>query len=159
MAYLLDSDVFMQAANLHYPFAFCPAFWDWIDREHANNKVYSISKVREEILTGTDELIGWTKSRTSLFLETNDAKTYESLALLSSWAASKYKLMAQEKFYKGADFLLVGFAHAYGHTVVTQEKHCNGEQIKIPNACTALNVECINTWDLLAKESARFVLM
>jgi hypothetical protein len=30
MAYLLDSNVFIQAKNLHYGFDFCPAFWDWI---------------------------------------------------------------------------------------------------------------------------------
>jgi Domain of unknown function (DUF4411) len=29
MPYLLDSDVFIQAKNLHYSFDFCPAFWDW----------------------------------------------------------------------------------------------------------------------------------
>jgi hypothetical protein len=31
MPYLLDSDVFIQAKNLHYSFDFCPAFWDWIE--------------------------------------------------------------------------------------------------------------------------------
>ena len=33
MSYLLDSDVFIQAKNLHYGFDFCPAFWDWIDEQ------------------------------------------------------------------------------------------------------------------------------
>ena len=28
MAYLLDTDVFVQAKNLHYGFDFCPAFAD-----------------------------------------------------------------------------------------------------------------------------------
>jgi hypothetical protein len=27
--YLLDTNVFIQARNLHYGFDFCPAFWDW----------------------------------------------------------------------------------------------------------------------------------
>jgi Domain of unknown function (DUF4411) len=27
MAYLIDSDVFIQAKNMHYGFDFCPAFW------------------------------------------------------------------------------------------------------------------------------------
>ena len=30
MAYLLDSNVFIQAKNLHYGLDFCPAFWDWL---------------------------------------------------------------------------------------------------------------------------------
>ncbi len=47
MAYLLDSDVFMQAKNLHYGFDFCPAFWDWIDTGAASGSVLSVDKVRE----------------------------------------------------------------------------------------------------------------
>ena len=47
MAYLLDANVFIQAKNLHYGFDFCPAFWDWIDRENAAGKVYSIEKIGE----------------------------------------------------------------------------------------------------------------
>jgi hypothetical protein len=31
MAYLLDTNVFIEAKNRHYGFDFCPAFWDWID--------------------------------------------------------------------------------------------------------------------------------
>jgi hypothetical protein len=30
MAYLLDSNVFIQAKNLHYGLDFCPACWDWL---------------------------------------------------------------------------------------------------------------------------------
>jgi uncharacterized protein DUF4411 len=32
MAYLLDTDVFIQAKNLHYAFDVCPGFWSWLDR-------------------------------------------------------------------------------------------------------------------------------
>ncbi len=28
--YLLDTNVFIQAKNLHYGFDFCPAFWQWL---------------------------------------------------------------------------------------------------------------------------------
>lgn len=44
MAYLLDSDVFIQAKNLHYGFDFCPAFWAWIDERHAAGTVFSIER-------------------------------------------------------------------------------------------------------------------
>ena len=33
MAYLLDTNVFIQANKLHYGLDFCPAFWEWLDRE------------------------------------------------------------------------------------------------------------------------------
>lgn len=52
MAYLLDSDVFIQAKNLHYGFDFCPAFWDWIDQQAAAGEVLSIEKVKDELVGG-----------------------------------------------------------------------------------------------------------
>jgi hypothetical protein len=45
MSYLLDSDVFIQAKNLHYGFDFCPAFWDWIDEQRQTATVLSIDRV------------------------------------------------------------------------------------------------------------------
>ena len=45
MAYLLDANVFIQAKNLQYGFDFCPTFWDWLKREHAAGKVFSIEMV------------------------------------------------------------------------------------------------------------------
>ena len=55
MAYLLDSDVFIQAKNLHYGFDFCPGFWDWIDMANAAGTVISIENVRIELLGGNDD--------------------------------------------------------------------------------------------------------
>jgi Domain of unknown function (DUF4411) len=53
--YLLDTNVFIQAKNLHYGFDFCPAFWDWIDEAHAAGTVYRIESVRTELLAGADD--------------------------------------------------------------------------------------------------------
>ena len=158
MAYLLDTDVFIQAANMHYGFDICPAFWDWIDRLHHQNKIFSIPQVRNEILIGRGELIAWVSDRDSLFVPVEDGKTYESLALLSSWAEANYKRAYQEEFFAAADFYLVGYAHAHNHTVVTHEKYSTGLKVKIPNACKAMDVPCINTWDLLKAERVRFIL-
>ena len=49
MAYLLDANVFIQAKRLHYGFDFCPAFWDWVDRENGAGTVKSIEKVGEKL--------------------------------------------------------------------------------------------------------------
>ena len=65
MAYLLDSDVFIQAKNLHYGFDFCPAFWEWIDQQAAAGTARSIEKVRDELIGGGDELAIWAQRRSS----------------------------------------------------------------------------------------------
>lgn len=54
--YLLDSNVFIQAKNLHYGFDFCPAFWDWLVEQNRADKVTSIEKVADELQAGDDEL-------------------------------------------------------------------------------------------------------
>ena len=61
MTYLLNANVFISAKNLHYGFDFCPAFWDWLIRENARQRVFSIEKVGDEIEAGGDELADWAK--------------------------------------------------------------------------------------------------
>ena len=85
--YLLDTDVFIQAKNLHYGFDFCPAFWDWIDVQQEAGAVRSIEKVQEELVAGGDELADWAQARGSdLFLRPDDA-TLPSLRAASTWAS------------------------------------------------------------------------
>ena len=50
MTYLLDTNVFLQAKNLHYAFDFCPAFWDWLKQANNAGVVSSIEKVRDELV-------------------------------------------------------------------------------------------------------------
>ncbi len=61
--YLLDSNVFIQAKNLHYGFDFCPAFWDWMIRLNADGRVASIEKVGDELQAGDDLLAEWAGER------------------------------------------------------------------------------------------------
>ena len=61
--YLLDSNVFIQARNLHYGFDFCPAFWDWLVEQNDAGKVASIDKVADELRAGDDELAKWAEDR------------------------------------------------------------------------------------------------
>lgn len=159
MAYLLDSDVFIQASNLHYQFAFCSAFWDWIDREHATGKILSIDRVLKEIRDGLfGELKPWAEARPSLFIKSADIETSECNTRVALWVSQNYDEAGYEKFFAGADFVLVGYALAHNHIVVTQENTKGGKKVKIPDACDAMGVKCINTWDLLKAECPKFIL-
>ena len=61
MAYLLDSNVFIEAKNRYYGIDFCPAFWDWLIKQNANGSVYSIEEVGDELTEGNDALADWAK--------------------------------------------------------------------------------------------------
>jgi hypothetical protein len=160
MAYLLDTNIFIQAKNLHYGFDFCPAFWEWLDTEHAKGTVYSVEKVRDELIGGDDELANWAKARgDDFFLPPNNA-VLPSLGTLSEWAGSgNYDDVAVSQFLQVADYYLVAHAHAHGFDVVTHEVPRNSRKIiKIPDACIALNVKSLSPYQMLRRERARFVL-
>ncbi len=53
MAYLVDTNVFITAKNVHYGFDFCPAFWDWMKDACNRNRVITIDKVFEEVCAVT----------------------------------------------------------------------------------------------------------
>lgn len=161
MAYLLDANVFMQAKNLHYGFDFCPAFWDWLIREHSTGKVISIEMVGDELTAGTDALADWAAERGRTFFVPPDPPVEPALRQVSAWVASQpnYEPAAVSTFLQKADHMVVAHALAHGHTVVTHEKPENSRRIvKIPSPCVALGVKCMTPYQMLRQERARFVL-
>jgi predicted nucleic acid-binding protein len=156
--YLIDSDVLIQAKNRHYGFDFCPAFWDWIDREYANGVVASVAAVRAELIAGGDQLSTWAQARKDMFLAP-DAPVIVELQQASEWADANYAAPGPATFLAAADSYLVAHAAAHRHVVVTHELPANSPtKIKIPNACQALGVSCVNVFELLRSQGARFVL-
>ena len=160
MPYLLDSDVFIQAKNLHYSFDFCPAFWEWIDVGHARGTVFSIEKVRGELIAGDDELSTWAQARGEDFFLPPDSAILSSLATVSTWASGgMYEAAAVSTFLQVADYYLVAHAHAHRFIVVTHEVVSDSKKkIKIPNACIGLGVTVMSPYEMLRIERARFVL-
>jgi len=160
MPYLLDSDVFIQAKNLHYSFDFCPAFWEWIDFAHARGTVFSIEKIRGELIAGDDELSTWAQARGEAFFLPPDSAMLPSLGTVSTWASSgTYEAAAVSTFLQVADYYLVAHAHAHRFTVVTHEVVSDSKKkIKIPNACIGLGVTVMSPYEMLRIEKARFVL-
>ena len=160
MPYLLDSNVFIQAKNLHYSFDFCPAFWEWIDVGHTRGTVFSIEKVRGELIAGDDELSTWAQARGEDFFLPPDSAILSSLATVSTWASGgTYEAAAVSTFLQVADYYLVAHAHAHRFIVVTHEVVSDSKKkIKIPNACIGLGVTVMSPYEMLRIEKARFVL-
>ncbi|MTV27842.1 DUF4411 family protein [Nitriliruptoraceae bacterium ZYF776] len=158
MMYLLDANVFIQAKNLHYGFDFCPGFWDWIDRANGEGKVFSISKVFDELRAGDDDLTEWAQERRDQLFLSPDDPVIDSLRALSRWANSgRYEQTGVATFLQAADYYLV--AHAHDMTVVTHERPSDStRKIKIPDACVGMDVPFMSTPTMLRTERARLVL-
>ncbi len=160
MTYLLDANVFIEAENRYYDFDFCPAFWDWLI--HRQDIVCSIDKVKEELLQYNDELTTWVKENIEhISFKPFDEESTAHFKAINRWMEEqKYKPAAIDKFRRDADYYLIAYAKAHGLTVVTQEVSAPHAKkiIKIPDVCEALRIECMNTFDMLKIEKARFVL-
>jgi hypothetical protein len=161
MAYLLDADVFISAKNLHYGFDFCPAFWDWLVRENEAGKLFSVERVRDELLAGKDDLAQWVAALPAGFFLRPDAATKPALRTVAQWVNSQpnYSPAAKNEFLGKADYYLVAQARAGGHVVVTRERAENSKHtVKIPNVCIGVGVTFMTPFEMLRCEGARFVL-
>ena len=160
MVYLLDTDVFIRAKNLHYGFDFCPAFWDWLQIQNQDNKVFSIEKVGDELQAVADELSEWAETQGDSFFLRPDESLFPALAQISEWIQSReYEASAVNTFLQVADYYLVAQALAGKHTIVTHEvPSASTRKIKIPNVCIGLDIKCVSPFEMLRREQARFIL-
>ena len=160
MAYLLDTNIFIQAKNLHYGFDFCPAFWDWLSREHQSGKILSVRQVGDELVAGDDELSQWAEDQGDEFFRDTDKLTLPALVEVSVWIqAQGFEPAAVNTFMQIADYYLVAYAKAHGHTVVTHEIPSDSRRkIKIPTVCIGIGVPYITPYAMLRREHARFIL-
>jgi hypothetical protein len=160
MPYLLDSNIFIQAKNLHYGFDFCPAFWDWLIEQNAKKVVFSIEKVHDELIAGEDTLSEWAHTQGPGFFLPPSEAIVPSLTAVANWAGSgAYEPAAVNLFLQVADYYLFALANAVQFSVVTHELAAGtAKKVKIPNVCHAFGVKVISPFEMLRAERARFVL-
>lgn len=160
MAYLLDSNVFIEAKRRHYGMDFCPAFWDWLIDKNDTGDVFSIEQIRDELDEGGDDLSTWATARgKSFFLPADDA-LLTALPIASKWVQDqKYRPAAVTAFLQDADYYLVAYALPHDHVVVTHEIPSDGvKRVKIPDVCIGVKVQHTTPFSMLRRERARFVL-
>lgn len=159
MQYCLDANIFIQAKNFYYHFDICPGFWDWLDQQTGN--VGSIIPVCEELVAGNDELKPWAKDRkeTGFFADNTDPAVQEVFGTIAEYVVSHYESHQAGKFLDGADPWLIAYARVQDCTVVTSEIFAPGaKKVKIPNICKEFEVEYSDSFTMLKRLNARFVL-
>ena len=162
MAYILDSDVFIAAKNQYYGLDFAPAFWKFLIRENDEGRIFSVEKVRNELEAGNDELCVWSMGRGNEFFLPSADNVTNARERVADWVRApeqRYTPEAVANFLDVADLHLISYALALNYSVVTLEKAANTQmKVKIPNVCNGLNIECIDTFQMLRREQPRFVL-
>lgn len=141
---------------------FCPAFWDWLHKQFQMGQVMSIDNVYLELTDSSDELSVWAKEKKSHFIPVSDADTQNMFTEIANFVVSQTsKSQADiDNFLSKADPWIIAKAATMEATVVTHEALVpeSSKKVKIPNICKAFGVEYINTYQMLLKLEAKFVL-
>lgn len=160
-AYILDSNVFIEAARRYYAFDIAPSFWNSLIRFSKDDKIKSIDKVMAELAKGNDDLSNWadTKFRDA-FISTDDEQIIDSYRNIIEWVQmhSQFSDEAKANFAGGADGWLIAVAIERKFVVVTQETIAPDakRKIPIPNVCNAFDIEYIDTFSMLRKLGVKF---
>ena len=168
MKYLLDSNFFIEAHRVYYPLDVVESFWITVKKLAEEDKIFSIDKVRNEIFRNEDKLTEWIKENLpeQFFVSTEtDELFFNCYTDVINWAVNEtdYTDKAKDEFAEEdkADAWLIAFAKCYANqeiTIVTSEKSApqKKSKIKIPDACKALNVPCIDTIEMFRQLEVKF---
>lgn len=162
--YVLDSNVFMEAARRYYAFDIAPAFWHGLVAHAGNGRVCSIDRVKDEIDRGNDELKEWANSDFhSWFATTDQADVISAYGRIMVFVngQDQYTDAAKADFSRvdNADAWIVAYALAKGHCVVTHEQFDPNARAKVPmpNVCRPLSVPWTDTFQMLRDLGIRLV--
>jgi hypothetical protein len=162
VTYLVDADVLIRAKNQHYGFDFFPGFWDWLDEANTDGLVCSVEQVGRELMNYNDQLAAWARARIGSFFVPPDDDVVQSLRAIATWVAGtgpRYTQAAVAEFLASADYYLIAHGHANQDVVVTHEiTSPSAKKIKIPDACSAMGVQCVTVFEMLRACGVRFVL-
>ena len=173
--YILDANVFIEAHHRYYGFDICPGFWLALLRQHQANRIFSIDKVKQELVKvrGKDEdqdeneedkLSKWVKEKApkTLFKGTADKGVVDAFRNMVNWVQNEQQFTAEAKaaFSRSADGWLVAYATANGLVVVTHEVYApdSKTEVKLPNVCLEFEVDYCDTFDMLRDLKEQFVL-
>jgi hypothetical protein len=154
--YLLDANVFIEAARRYYAFDLVPSFWQALTDHAGEGRVQSIDRVKDEINQVSDELRDWANTDFHQWFEsTRQPDVVESYRQIMAWAHSdnQFTAAARAEFARAsnADAWVVAYAKAKERRVVTHEQlePNSRRRIPIPNVCGAFDVEYDDTFQML----------
>jgi len=159
--YVLDANVFIEAARRYYAFDIAPPFWESLVRYAENGQIQSIDRVKRELERGNDQLATWTTVDFShAFASTDEEDIIGFYREVMGWvyAQSQFSEEAKTDFAAGADGWLVAYAICKGRVVVTHEALDPGvrRKVPIPNVCEAFGVSYVDTFAMLRTLGVRF---
>jgi len=161
--YVLDANVFIEAARRYYAFDVAPAFWTGLVHHAAQGRIKSIDKIKQELERGNDELSDWIKkgNMTDAFDSTDQQDVIQQFGEMMGWVQGNDQFLdaAKAGFAAGVDGWLVAYAKVDDYTVVTHEVYAQDarNRVPIPNICRAFDIQYTDTFEMLRVLGVKFV--
>jgi len=158
--FIVDANLFIQAATSYYAFERVPGFWTWLQRAVESERVKTIHFVLDEI-EYPSELVQWVNDLgvDVLTVDVSDPEIQVEYQSLVNWLVRQdFGPEHVAKFLDKADPWLIAAAKVKGSTLVTQETLAGQgtKKVKIPNVCEAHDVPWANTFEMLDDLGASF---
>lgn len=152
--YVLDANVFIEAAQRYYAFDLVPQFWQRLVEKAKIGRLCSIDRICDELAQGNDALVQWASIDFSdAFKKADDPKTLDAFRNIMNWVQQQkqFTAAAKDQFARSADGWLVAYAVSHECTVVTHEVFDANikYRVKIPNICKPFDVPCVDTYAML----------
>lgn len=161
--YVLDANPFIEAKNRYYGFDICPGFWTTLLELHKAQRVFSIDRVRMELLDGhDDEIQRWITDRApaTFFKGTGDIAVISAYQAMVRWVQSAPFLpAAKAQFASVADGWVLAYAKVNDLVVVTHEVYSPEakNRVPMPNLCVEFKIEHHDTFTMLRDLGESFV--
>jgi hypothetical protein len=158
--YILDANIFIQAARTYYAIDLVPGFWNTLVTHGKSGKIATIDHIEAEILRGNDPLAVWIKNDFTFIMPTNNAAVAAEYSQMVNWVQSNahYTDAAKAEFASVADGWLIAYAKLNNLVLVTHEQpdKKSKRRVLIPDVCEQFGVDYINTFDLLRALKAQY---
>ena len=158
--FVLDANVFIGAHRRYYALDLCPGFWECLIHYCEESRLWSIDRVRDEILVKPDQLSEWVKQAPqNLFVSTAEESVIDAFVGMNEWVQenSRFQPQAIEEFARVDDGWLAAYAKVNNAVVVTHEvfRRDRDDKVPLPNVCQQFGVKC-NTFAMLRRLDVHF---
>ena len=132
-----------------YPPDIFPALWEGLDDLIESGNLRATEEVFHELERKDDDVFKWTRERTNLFVEIDEAIQPVVRLILRDHR----KLLDTRKSRSSADPFVIALAQLNGATVVTDERSTGSpNRPNIPDVCRALGLRSISMLELIREQ-------
>lgn len=161
--FVLDSNFFIQAHRINYPFDVVPSFWLKVKELGEKGLIISIDKVHNELNQNKDNLTLWCEENLPDDFFKDTSEIINNYVEVSKWAnsmSSHYLPQALSEFLDAdeADAWLVAYSINNKNVIVSHETSDlrTQKRVKLPDAANIFEISCLTTIEMFRMIGEKF---